>query len=198
MKLKKNIIIFGPSRSGKTSLAIRLSKKLKYSVFMCDSLVTAFEQTFPELEITHKNRNGESVNNLKPFLLNYIRTCSSRSKARRGINYVYEGSYFDFDMLMSHEIQKRHIIIFLLNPYECVEDYFHQLKTHDKKHDWTYEISDEKLLDYCNVLKSHNDYLLTLYQQHNIQYYNTSINRKKVLNKIIRKTKKDIKINEKK
>lgn len=50
----KNIIIFGTSRSGKTQLAKLLSTKLNYSIVMVDSLVSAFQNSMPELEINQQ------------------------------------------------------------------------------------------------------------------------------------------------
>lgn len=76
----KNIIIFGTSRSGKTQLAKLLSTKLNYSIVMVDSLVSAFQNSMPELEINHTNRDGKSINNLEPFLLAYIKSINKIDK----------------------------------------------------------------------------------------------------------------------
>ena len=186
MKLKKNIIIFGTSRSGKTTLAIKLSKKIGYSVIMTDPLVTAFEQSFPQLNINHSNHDGQSVKNIQDFLMSYLKSSSGSSKLRRGLNYIYEGAYFDLDALQSEKILERYIIIYLCCPLESSDDYYKMLKTFDKDTDWTYHVSDEELKKYCDILKESNDYFLNEFKSRGLKFYDTTVNRDKILEDIVK------------
>lgn len=186
----KNIIIFGSSRSGKTELAKRLSKELNYSIIMVDSLVSAFQNSMPELEINHSNRDGKSIKNLEPFLLAYLKSINKIDKKARNINYVIEGSYFDFDKVI--ELSDKFVVIILLNQLDSPKEYYDMLKKYDKPHDWTYNLSDEELLEYCKNLYSHNQYLIKKCNEKDIKYYNTAIDRDKIFDKILLDTKENL------
>ena len=65
--MKRNIIIGGTVRAGKSTLAERIVKELGYSICESDTIVNAFDKTFPELGIVHK-RPEEAREKYKPFL----------------------------------------------------------------------------------------------------------------------------------
>ena len=50
--LLKNIIIVGPSRAGKTTLAKRINEELNYFVISLDKLVAVFGRAYPELDLS--------------------------------------------------------------------------------------------------------------------------------------------------
>lgn len=185
----KNVIIYGSSRSGKTELAKRIAKELNYNMVMVDSLVSAFQNSMPELQINHSNRDGKSINNIEPFLLAYLNSINKRDKKARDINYVIEGSYFNFDTIVG--LNGKFIVIVLLSELDSAKDYYDMLKKFDKPYDWTYNLSDEELLDYCQNLYSHNNYLLGECKKNHMIYYDTSRNREFVFEQIL----KDIKAN---
>ena len=47
----KNIIIAGPSRAGKTTLARKINEELNYFVISVDKLVATFQGAYPQLNI---------------------------------------------------------------------------------------------------------------------------------------------------
>lgn len=47
----KNIIIAGPGRNGKTTLAKRINEELNYFVISLDKLMTAFARAYPQLNV---------------------------------------------------------------------------------------------------------------------------------------------------
>ena len=49
----KNIVIFGCPRAGKTTISKRLNEELKYNIISIDSIVTAFQGVYPEIQIGH-------------------------------------------------------------------------------------------------------------------------------------------------
>lgn len=187
----KNIIIFGTSRSGKTQLAKLLSTKLNYSIVMVDSLVSAFQNSMPELEINHTNRDGKSINNLEPFLLAYIKSINKIDKKARNINYIIEGSYFNFDNII--KLKEDFIVIVLLTKLNSIQKYYNMLKKYDKEYDWTYNLSKKDLLDYCKNLFNHNNYLANKCTENKIKYYDTVNNREKVFETILIDIKNDLK-----
>ena len=67
----RNIIIGGTVRAGKSTLANMLRKKFNYSLMESDSIVNAFQKTFPELGIVH-NEPEEAREKNKPFLFELL------------------------------------------------------------------------------------------------------------------------------
>lgn len=178
----KNIIIYGSSRSGKTQLAKYLSLKLHYNIVMLDSLVSAFQNSMPHLEINHSNRDGKSINNLEPFLMAYLHSLNKIDKKSRNLNFIIEGSYFNFDNVL--RLKQNYIVIILLMDLESPEKYYKIIKKYDKKYDWTYNLSDEELYDYSINLYNHNSYLKNKCIQNNIFFYNTATQRPIVFKQI--------------
>ena len=192
IKIKKNIIILGTSRSGKTNLAVKMAKKLNYSIISTDPIVTAFEKTFPSLNINHDNRDGQSVNNLEEYLLNYMKSTGGSSKALKGLNYIYEGAYFNLQTLLKKEIQEKYIIIALCCTYDSPSEYYKQIRKHDFVDDWTKYVSDDELQVYCENIYKNNIYIKNFCQEHKITFFETSLHREKVFKKIIKYAKKRV------
>ena len=67
--MKKNILIIGPSRVGKTSLAKLLNKNQGYSIISIDDIVSGLE-AYPELHIHHDGDALDTAKRLAPFLNN--------------------------------------------------------------------------------------------------------------------------------
>ena len=51
MVFVKNIIIAGPSRAGKSTLARKINEELNYFVISVDKLVAVFQGAYPQLNI---------------------------------------------------------------------------------------------------------------------------------------------------
>lgn len=190
--MKKNIIIYGTSRSGKTTLAEKINKKLLYNMFSIDSLVSAFQESFPELKINHFSRDGSVVKNLNKFLWMYINTSSSKTKRRRNINFVFEGSYFDIEDLTNPYYKEKFVIIVLLSIYNSPTEYFEILKKYDNENDWTFELKEKELMDYATNLYEDNIRLKAECESKGIRYYNTAIDRDNVLKNIIEFVQKEV------
>ncbi len=64
----RNIIIAGPSRAGKTTLATRINKELGHFVIGLDKLVATFQGAYPQLNIRLNWDRQKTTDNLAPFL----------------------------------------------------------------------------------------------------------------------------------
>ncbi|HAV90535.1 MAG TPA: hypothetical protein DCW44_04600 [Eubacterium sp.] len=68
----KNIIIVGPSRSGKSTLAKRINEELGFFVLSTDKLVAIFENAYPNLDIRLNWDRDKTTENLAPFLGHFL------------------------------------------------------------------------------------------------------------------------------
>ena len=177
----KNIILTGTSRAGKTSLAIELSRKLGYNVISIDSLVYAFGEVYPELNITHSNRDGSSVKNLSKFLWAYIKNLVYFQNA----NYVFEGVYFDMNDII--KLNKNFVVILLIHGLNA-QEIFENIKNNDSEKDWTKKKSNQELFEYCKNLEN-MDKFYESHHSNNILIYKTGKDRKQVFQKIIKQIK---------
>ena len=182
----KNIILYGSSRSGKSTLAKLICKELNYSYVSIDKLVTAFEQAFPDLQINHKDRTGKSVENLEPFLFAYLRSLSHFSKTQDNICYVIEGSYINIEKLLTQHFFKRYKLLVLLHDDIDKQELFKNIRKHDCDIDWTYELTDEELDVYCQNILNNSNNIKEICKKNNITYYDTSKNREEIFKKILK------------
>ena len=187
--LKPNIIIIGSSRSGKTTLANKISKKYKYNIISIDSIVSGFQKGMPQLNISHDDRSGESANKVTPFIIEYIKSLTSYVQRIKNINYVIEGCYISLDAIKEF-INDEFIVIVLTQGLLSSKDFYDEMKEHDNSWDWTYNLSDKELHDYSNNLVENNKYIIDYCKSNNIKYLDISIDRNK-------KLKNEIKIKEK-
>lgn len=189
--MKRNIIIFGSSRSGKTTLAKKIAKEFNVSYIAVDRIVTGFQYGMPELGINHLDRTGKAAESLSPFLLNFIKSLDSNSLKKDDIFYVFEGAYFNIEQCFKF-FKKRNILIIILlqtklNEYEI----FNNIRKYDCKSEWTSEMSDIDLVNYCKNIVNFNKYIKSICEHQNFKYYDTSFNRNEIIDKIIDEIRED-------
>lgn len=107
----KNVLIVGPSRAGKTTLAKRLSDKFNYFVISLDKLVATFQAAYPHLDIRLNWNRDKATENLAPFIGHFLGLFSSDDGVKGDLNlhahhvegnhFVLEGGYFDFEKIAS-------------------------------------------------------------------------------------------------
>ena len=108
--LMKNIIIAGPSKAGKTTLAKRIYEELDCFVISLDKLVATFDGAYPQLDIRLNWDREKTTNNLAPFLGHFFGAFSSaqgtayelnlRAHTVKGNQFVLEGVYINFDIIV--------------------------------------------------------------------------------------------------
>ena len=96
--MKKNILIIGAARCGKTTLAKKLNHAYGYSVISIDDIVSGL-QAYPELKITHENAD-QTTKNIGPFLEKYFVEISEGPHFYGGVKFAIEGTHIDFEKLM--------------------------------------------------------------------------------------------------
>ena len=199
----KNIIIVGPSRAGKTTLAKRLSDKFNYFVISLDKLVATFQAAYPQLDIRLNWNRDKTTENIAPFIGHFLGLFSSddgikgdlnlRAHHIAGNHFVLEGGYFDFEKISSilkeygtEELKDRFILIGLVQGQKTVDEYVRDFKKYDTEDDWTYNLSEDELREYVTQDAIPFNRAMTEYlTKYSFTIYDTSTERESVFDKII-------------
>jgi len=203
----KNIIIAGPARAGKSTLARKIKTELGHFVINIDKLAAAFGGAFPQLDIRLAWNRDKTTDNIAPFLGHFLGLFSSpgghaldptwRSLgAVPGNHFVLEGAYVNFDKIAPilktygiEEISEHFTCIGLVQNNKSPEDFVRDFKQHDTTDDWTYGFSDTDLHKVAEDLTAFSRKMTEHLAKHNFTIYDTSVEREQVLRKIARKIK---------
>ncbi len=199
----KNIIIVGPSRAGKTTLAKRLHEKFNYFVISLDKLVATFQAAYPQLDIRLNWNRKKTTENIAPFIGHFLGLFSSGDGVAYELNlhahdvkgnaFVMEGGYFDFEKITSilneygpEELKDRFILIGLVQNKKTVADFVTDFKKYDTEDDWTYQFSEDELKEY--VIQDaipFNRAMAEKLKKYGFTIYDTSTERERVFDEII-------------
>ena len=192
--MRKNILILGPSRAGKTTLTKKLNEVLNYSVVCFDSIIYAFEESFPQLGICHGAGGEKTAANLAVFLTHYFRVLSYRSGQKNGVKIAAEGGYFDVDKIIpamdKYEIANAFLFIGLVYNNKTSDELFNDIRKNDTEGDWTYNCDDEQLRRCADMFINDSRLFSEKFQKYNFMVYDVSNNREQVLDEVVDDIKK--------
>ncbi len=199
----KNIIIAGPGRVGKTTLARKINEELNYFVISLDKLIATFQGAYPQLNIKLAWNRRKTTDNLAPFLGHFLGAFSSsqgityelnlRAHAVNGNRFVLEGGHFNFEKILPilkmygiEELKEKFSLIGLVQNKKTADEFFNDFRKYDTEDDWTYGFSDDELREYVRQdaipsSRSMTDHLV----KYGFTIYDTSMEREQVFNKII-------------
>ena len=197
----KNIIIVGPSRSGKSTLAKRIHDELNYYVIGIDKLVAVFQNAYPQLDIRLNWDRDKTTENSAPFIGHYLGMFSS-SDGKGLLDYshgavednmfVLEGAYFDFEKIESvakmygiESLKDNYHLIGLVQCKKDVNDFLLDFKKYDTEKDWTYSLSDDELKGVAEDLVEYNKELYDKLLKYGFSIYETSEDREGIFGEII-------------
>lgn len=185
----KNIIIFGCPRAGKTTLAKMLNEKLKYNIISIDSIVTAFQKTFPQMEIEHGTEITKKAEKMAPFLYEYMQRAIWEYTDR---NFVLEGWHNLPDYFMPLINQEEYVSICLGYPNVDEEEFFLKIRQNDTSHDNTCHVSDEYLRNLIHKSKKESSILKEQCKRWDIDFFETDKQRKQILEQILQNIEEKI------
>jgi adenylate kinase family enzyme len=180
----KNIVIIGAPRSGKSTFARKLfEKEKKYNVIGSDEVRDAFMEVIPELEINDKN--GVGTKDIFPIFMNKFLELSSFNNMR-GMYYIVEGYFSDFDQATHLFDRKNNILIFMGKAELSEEELFQNIRNHAyEKDDWTKSRTDEDLRRYCKNYLKMSKYNKEMCLENNEIFIDTSYNYNKVIDEYV-------------
>ena len=203
----KNIIIAGPSRAGKSTLARKINEELGYFVVGLDKLAAAFQAAYPQLDIRLAWNREKTTANLAPFLGHFLGMFSSPDG--RGLlpyshgavkenRFVLEGGYFDFEQISSilklygiEALKDHFLLIGLVQNKKTVDEFVSDFKKYDTQDDWTYGFDDDALREISEDAIAFSRSMSAHLAEYGFTIYDTSTQREQVLEQIV----EDIKSN---
>ena len=197
----KSIIIAGPSRAGKSTLARRLNEELNCFVIGIDKLVATFQGAYPQLDIRLNWDRYKTTDNIAPFLGHFLGMFSSDDGrgllsyshgAVKGNRFVLEGGYLNFELITPilkmygiENLKDHFILIGLVQNQKTVEEFVSDFKKYDTKDDWTYGFSDDDLREISQDAVSFGRSMTEHLTKYGFTIYDTSAQREQVINQIV-------------
>lgn len=197
----KNILIAGPSRAGKSSLAARLGQALGHFVIHLDKLAAAFQGAWPHMEIGLGLDRDQTSRNLAPFLGHWLGLLSSGDGrgllpyshgAAKGNRFIVEGGYWDFGAMAPflaqygiRGLKERFILIGLAQTRKTAGEFFADFRKHDTEDDWTRGLDDGDLREFCEKAVPDNRAMSGYLRGHGFAVYDTGAGREQVFDGII-------------
>ena len=204
----KNIIIAGPARAGKSTLAGKINEELNYFVIGLDKLVAAFGGAYPQLDIRLNWNRKKTTDNIAPFLGHFLGIFSSADGrgllqyshgAVKGNRFVLEGAYFNFENIVPvlktygiEELKDKFLLIGLVQNKKTVDKFVSDFKKYDTEDDWTYGFNDDDLREVSEDAVSFSRYMSDHLTKYGFTVYDTSAEREQVLNQIIEDIKSEL------
>ena len=203
----KNIIIAGPSRSGKSTLARKINEELNCFAVSVDKLVAVFQEAYPQLDIKLNWDREKTADNIAPFLGHFLGMFSSADG--RGLlpyshgaaahnRFVLEGGYFNFDKILPvlknygiEELKDRFFLIGLVQNKKTVDELVSDFKKYDTLDDWTYNFSDDELREISEDALSFSRSMSGHLAKYGFAIYDTSVKREWVFDKIVEDIKSE-------
>lgn len=196
----KSIIIAGPSRAGKSTLAKLLNETLNCFVINEDKLVAVFQEAYPQLNIKLNWNRDKTTDNLAPFIAHFLGVFSSAggrglSQYSHGVTnanmFVLEGGYFNFDKITPilktygiNALNDRFMLIGLAQNHKTVDEFIYDFRKFDTEDDWTYSLSDDALREVSEDAVSFSASMSAHLAKYGFTIYDTSKERERVLHKI--------------
>lgn len=198
----KNIIIAGPSRAGKSTLARKINEELNYFVISVDKLVATFQGAYPQLNIKLNWNRRKTTDNLAPFIGHFLGAFSSshgtayelnlRSHAVKGNRFVLEGGYFNFEKILPilkmyeiEELKDNFFLIGLVQNKKTADEFFNDFRKYDTEDDWTYSLDDDDLREVSQEAIPFSCSMTEHLVKYGFTIYDTSTEREQVFDKIV-------------
>lgn len=175
----KSIIILGPARVGKSTLASLLCEKYDLNYISGDSIRNAFINIYPELNYSSRN----AIERIE--FCKFIKWIARENKIhlKREIYYVIDSAEISIEN--AKKVFNDFFIIVIGAKDISIDELVKNIKKYDTELEWTYRCTDEELIKIAKetIEKSKNFYEEA--EKNDVLYFDASFNRNKVYDKIV-------------
>lgn len=173
--MKKNIIIAGVARAGKSTLASKIARRYGYQHLAMDALIEGFEDLFPEMAIdTHKDSIKHISKRVAP-LINAIFKSGEYDKFDYGL--VVDVCQLMPEDFLKYVDQDLCEIYYLISDCDDAEVRLRYLDTYDDEREYTFHKSPEKRKQICRDLVEDSALFKRECEKHAIPYFDTLVDR---------------------
>lgn len=185
----KNILIMGIGRAGKTTLSNMIKEKYKeYNLVHSDCIKWAIIRAKGlEEEYTRnikKQKEFEHSEYFQKILLEFLASSIRNDDNKNG--YILESGQLQPKLVKEYMHSTNIQVICLGHGNLTKKDIIELCRNNDKENDWTYDVSDEELDAHAEKWADMNEELKNECPKYGIKYIDTSKNREKILNEILK------------
>lgn len=187
--MKKHIIIAGVPRAGKSTVSQMVSKKFGYQHISMDSIIAGIEKTFPETGIDSDadTQPRDNLVNISSKMAPFIRAMMDSGEYDE-LDYgmvidIYQLLPQDFVQYIDSSICD---IYYFVTSEVTAKERYEILKAYDTPNDYTYYLSDKENMESCISIVEISKLLKEQCLKFDLPYFETSNNRKDVINSFIK------------
>ncbi len=185
---RKQIIIAGVPRVGKSTICHELAIRGNYEHIEADTLTFAFQNSFPQTGISHTEmwELKETSKPFSKFLSNWTNEIQKSSNCKK-IDYkvaidIYHIVPKDFVTYFSNQNCN---IYFLAYPNITAEEKVKQIRQFDTIDDWTVTKSNDELLTQIETYIEISKWIQEECKKYNLPFIDVSKNREEVLENLV-------------
>lgn len=186
----KNILNFGRTRAGKSTLAAKISQALPYQIIRESPLRDSFNHVFPEMGI----KVDTAINNEKYQFFLYDILCRMTYEAKTEFGYVLEGFEISLDAINKYYNRNEFLIYALGTLNITPEEFAMNILKYDTERDWTFGMNYKDLLIFARNEIEASKRLREVCSKNNIDFYDTAQNRELVLEQILQNVSQNYKL----
>ncbi len=169
-KAKKNILIAGVPRAGKTTLSQMVCRKLGVSHQSIDALVHSMEATFPDLGLSFPSiRQGDLQRKLEPLLLNFWEGLEEYE-----VNFVVDTCHTMPAWVVDRRLQEKAHVVFLGFTDVDIAEKVRIIREFERPKDWSRQCDDYRLYEIVKNAMDLSGDIKKECVRYNIPYFDTS------------------------
>ena len=187
--MSQKIIVCWCPLAWKSTFSNKICEKIWLSHIPTDGFVSAFEKSFPNIGISHKNVVSvdtwkEVAEKIYPFIKSFIEELDDQN-----IYWGYLIEWFHIDIeKVAKDFWKTHKIFVFWYPRISEQEKVSIIRKYDTSN-WTTEVENNELQEHVKLFIELSKYYEVICKNNSIEFVDTSYDRNEEIEKLIKKTK---------
>jgi len=171
IKTNKNIFIGGAARSGKSTIAEKISNNSIYNHFPVDYIATSFNKNFPNCGINNRVVIDSGSVNLSLFLSTVIEKMDKSNE-----RYVIDSAHIMPRDIIKYLDKEKWAMFFVGYPNITPEEKLVNIRNNDNITSWTRNFNDDEMLNLTKQLIEVSKKIKSECLKYNVKFIDTSYN----------------------